>query len=140
MYSTPCGVTIYEAKFQNSDGSTGVMAGPHPSFQNDWEQVGQVVYTYEVMPEVNQYRKIHQVGMNVPLLGFRERFESSDDDTSDVSKPAKDVNVLTTRRPPKVSQRFDKIENAGAEITYRCKDCRNCPECKKSDRFESICI
>ena len=47
---------------------------------------------------------------------------------------------LTTRRPPKISQRFDKIENAGTEITYRCKDCRNCPECKKSDRFESISI
>ena len=78
--------------------------------------------------------------MNVPLLGFRERLESSDDDSSDVSEPAKYVNVLTTRRPPKISQRFDKIENAGTEITYRCKDCRNCPECKKSDRFESISI
>ena len=50
------------------------------------------------------------------------------------------MNVLTTRRPSKISQRFDKIENAGTEITYRCRDCRNCPECKKSNRFESISI
>ena len=43
------------------------------------------------MPEVN-----HQVGMSVPLLGFRERLESSDDDSSDVSESAKYVmNVLT---------------------------------------------
>ena len=42
--------------------------------------------------------------------------------------------------PSKISQKFDKIENAGTEITYRCKDGRNCPECKKSDRFESIRI
>ena len=85
----PKEITIYEAKFQNSDGSRGVVAGPHPSFLNNWEQVGRVVYSHEVMPEVNQYRKIHQVGMNVLLLGFRERLESSDDDSTDVSGPAK---------------------------------------------------
>ena len=90
IYSTPCGLTIYEAKFQNSDGSRGVVAGPHPSFLNDWEQVGRVVYSYEVMPENPSSR------YDCTFVGFRERLESSDDDSSDVSESAKDVNVLTT--------------------------------------------
>ena len=50
------------------------------------------------------------------------------------------ADVLISRIAPKISQIFDKLENAGTEITYRCKDCRECPECKKSDRFESISI
>ena len=53
------------------------------------------------------------------------------------------ASVLAARRPPKNSQIFDNIEDAGTEITYRCKDCRDCsdcPECRKSDRLESISI
>ncbi|MEO1895331.1 MAG: hypothetical protein ABGX32_03585, partial [Methylococcales bacterium] len=128
------GLTIYEAMFENSDGSLGVVAGPHQSFSEDWEKVGQVAYSYEVMPEVTQYRNIHAIGMGVPLLGWWENLENPTPTTVTCA------DVLTARRAPKISQIFDKLENAGTEITYRCKDCRECPECKKSDRFESISI
>ena len=37
IHKLPNGLTIYEAMFENSDGSLGVVAGPHPSFSDDWE-------------------------------------------------------------------------------------------------------
>ena len=37
VYKLPDGLTIYEAMFKSSDGSKGVVAGPHSSFSNDWE-------------------------------------------------------------------------------------------------------
>ena len=36
--------------------------------------------------------------------------------------------------------KFEEIENAGTQITYRCIDCRNFPECKRSPRLEDINI
>ena len=35
---------------------------------------------------------------------------------------------------------FEKIENTGTEVSYRCPDCRNCPHCKKGPRIEEIAI
>ena len=69
IHQLPSGLAIYEATFKNSDGSLGVVAGPHRSFTSDWEKMGQVAYSYEVMPEVTQHRRIHQAGLDVPLLG-----------------------------------------------------------------------
>ena len=136
----PSGLTIYKSLFKNKNGTEGVVGGPHQSFTNDWEKSGQLAYSYEVMPEVTQYRRIHQASVEVPLLGWGNRFEDPDHEYADVSPAHGNLGVLTNLRPPKVSQIFDKLEVAGTEITYRCKDCRACPECKKSDRFESISI
>ena len=56
VYKLPDGLTIYEAMFKSRDGSKGVVAGPHSSFSNDWENMGGVAYSFEVMPEVTQYQ------------------------------------------------------------------------------------
>ena len=37
-------------------------------------------------------------------------------------------------------KRFEQVEDAGTEISHRCIDCRNCPECKKGPRLESVSI
>ena len=44
--------------------------------------------------------------------------------------------------PPKskLSKLIDRVENAGTEITYRSIDCRNCQECKRSQRIDAISI
>ena len=48
--------------------------------------------------------------------------------------------VLVARKPPKCVKRFDEVENAGTEVSYRCNNCRNCQECKKSLRIDVVSI
>ena len=124
IFQLPSGLTLYKSLFKNINGTEGIVGGPHQSFTNDWEKTGQLAYSYEVMPEVTQYRRIHQASVEVPLLGWGNRFEDPDHEYADVSPAHGNLGVLTNLRPPKVSQIFDKLEVAGTEITYRCKDCR----------------
>ena len=49
-------------------------------------------------------------------------------------------NSYAAKRLPMKIKIFDDIENSGTEITYRCVECRNCPECKKGGKIESISI
>ena len=56
IFRLPTGLTIYNAAFNNYDGSKGVIAGPHASFTKDWEQVGQMAYSYNVRPEFPQFQ------------------------------------------------------------------------------------
>ena len=35
VYKLPHGLTIYESMFKSSDGSKGIVTGPHSSFSND---------------------------------------------------------------------------------------------------------
>ena len=99
-------MTIYEAMFKNSDGSLGVVAGPPPSFVNNWNKVGQVAYSYEVMPKVTQCRYKHEIGMEVPLLGWGKNLKNPDHDPNPTPTTAACVDVLTSRRAPKISQYF----------------------------------
>ena len=56
IFRLPTGLTIYNVAFNNYDGSKGVIAGPHASFTKDWEQVGQMAYSYNVRPEFPQFQ------------------------------------------------------------------------------------
>ena len=47
---------------------------------------------------------------------------------------------LSVKRNPKIVKRFEEIEAAGADITYRCNDCRNCKNCLKGPILEAISI
>ena len=80
IHKLPNGLTIYEAMFKNCDGSLGVVAGPHQSFSTDWDNMGQVAYSYDVMPEVTQSRCIPENGMEVPLRGWGKILENPSHD------------------------------------------------------------
>ena len=41
-------------------------------------------------------------------------------------------------RPLKVWKRFEQVESAGTEISYRCVRCRGCADCKNGERIECI--
>ena len=47
-------------------------------------------------------------------------------------------NVCTAKRSPKCVKQFDKIEDAGADITSRCVGCRNWQKCKQSERLDCV--
>ena len=60
--------------------------------------------------------------------------------TDDPNGDTRRMDVYAAKKPTKCIKSFDEIENTGTEVTYRCIDCRNCPECKKSQRLDSVSI
>ena len=98
IHKLPNGLTIYEAMFKNSDGSLGVVAGPHQSFSIDWDKMGQVAYSFDVMPEVTLCQCIHENGMEVPLLGWEKNLKNPDHDLNPTSTTA--AGGLAPRNAP----------------------------------------
>ena len=77
IHQLPNGLTIYKAMFKNSDGSLGVVAGPHQSFSIDWDKMGQVAYSY-VMPDVTRSQYVPVNGIEVPSRGWGKNLENPD--------------------------------------------------------------
>ena len=50
------------------------------------------------------------------------------------------TKVYVTKRGPKCLKDFEKMENAGTVISYRCMDCRNCKKCLSDGLIEEISI
>ena len=61
-------------------------------------------------------------------------------DISNIACECKSGSEYYLSRPPKNLQTFEKIENAGTEISYRCIDCRNCDVCKDNAHIEATSI
>ena len=69
--------------------------------------------------------------MKCHILGFKE---------SEVNKDVSDSWVFVNKRPLKVWKRFEQVESAGTEISYRCVRCHGCADCKNGERIECISI
>ena len=113
IFQLPSGLAIYKSVFSNTDGSDGVIGGPHrvftdihKKFFNNTEMRGFCS---------NQY-KLYQMGIQV------------NPDVSTLSLPSHKI------------KQFDKAETAGSEISYRCVNCRNCKDCKSSVHQREISI
>ena len=127
IYKLPNGLTIYEALFENSDGSLGVVAGPHQSFSTDWDCMGQVAYSYDVMPGVTQSQYISENGMEVPLRGSGKNLENPDHDPNPTSTMAAGDPAPCDSPPKKIK----KLESAGMEPVSRHKNRKKRPKRKK---------
>ena len=93
-------------------GHKGVHAGTHVYF----------------LPQTERCRSRFKLECSMPSLKYL-----TDDNCHAGVKPACQCDlvieeVYLKRKPPKCIKVFDEIENAGTEISYRCVDCRNCPE------------
>ena len=125
------GLALYESKFVSADGSTGVVGGPHPSFDLS-KRPGSTHHGLGayICQGVEVYRRNWKAGLDVPLLGYKE-LDSSDD---------VGASAFPTKRPPRNQKIFEQVEEAGTDVSYRCVDCRGCTKCKTSGRIESISI
>ena len=72
------GLTLYRSFFKGPDGSTGIVAGPHPSFTEvnraSHFVLGRCYYTTEVREYLDYVSKVKQV----PLLGSKDTITHSD--------------------------------------------------------------
>ena len=164
------GLTLYESMFESVDRTKGVIAGPHPEFtkvhrsSNFSNELS--YYTSDVKAYVDYVRAV----MSVPSFGVQntyQNFEVSDslkvhhcvpvnaaspiaasnvngcafgDPRAGMGLHGKNSDVYVSRGGPKCLKIFEKIENSGTEISYRCMDCRNCQKCLKDGLIEEISI
>ena len=107
------GLTMYCSPFVSADGSRGVVAGPHKLFS-----------------KTNNHFYAHNEN---------SRHKSFFTHEAELSRDSKLEEMLSSCCLAKKSiNAFNETENAGSEITYRCVECRKCPDCKKGEKIEMI--
>ena len=114
VFQLPSGLTIYRSHFVNTDGSFGIIGGPHEVFNRiDSAHLS----THFVSNQLSLYRNGYDVDPDIRLLGYLSRvgdvFNSKYLDDTDES-----INS------------FNEAERAGSEQTFRCVSCRGCTKCK----------
>ena len=131
------GLTIYEAVFDNPDGTKGVICGPHPEFTridrlNHFVQPQRFSY---LSMDARLYLKQASMMMEAPLLAMTA------EDRNDVCECSHQngLNVYASRTP-RCWKKFNQLESTGTEITYRCVDCRKCVKCKNGPVIEEVSI
>ena len=139
------GLSVFESFFKNTDGSRGVLNGPHQYFEMDGNKnsahIGNTSYFLSQVWEVEK---------DIPLLTVKDSFASTDldDCDSEFSRPCAgcfcsshfENTACAARKIGKKVRRFEAIEHAGSDVTYRCVDCRSCKKCKNGPRVEAISI
>ena len=136
IYKFKSGLGIYESVFKSEDGTRGVLNGPHEFFEKCAKDNAHIA----------GIRAYWVIGNEMPLLGDKECFVSNDIGTPIDSNHSQCCSgcfcakVFAGKKAPKNAKRFEEIENAGSEVTYRCVDCRSCKNCKNGPRVEAISI
>ena len=73
VFSLPSGLTLYESKFLNADGSRGILAGPHRIITEMYNDLGcnmnMGVFFSEV---VTSYRNAFMGGLDISMFGFQD--------------------------------------------------------------------
>ena len=137
IFSLPTGLTIYESHFLSPDGSRGVIGGPHQVFTQIEMQCAKSFMSLGTYfaEQLTLFRMGYQVNPACRLLC------SSNPNFADIEVPEDEISYsYGSKAPMKKSKLFESVENAGSEITYRCINCRNCSDCKKSGQIDCISI
>ena len=127
-------LTLYKSRFEGSDGSLGVLSGPHPEF-TEIERTAHFSQTFSYHVTVQKFIDLEDVRDQVPLIGYKETLLCEENILAEEG-----VEAFVTRRGPKCLKRFETIEATGTNISYRCGKCRNCSDCKTASRVEEISL
>ena len=91
VFSLPSGLTLFESKFLNSDGTRGILAGPHKIVTEMYRDLGcnmnMGVFFSEV---VISYRNAFMAGLGMSMLGFQDntKFYQNEHEVVDEVLPA----------------------------------------------------
>ena len=160
VYTLPKGLSIYKSQFLNSDGSRGLVGGPHRIFTKIHKCFGGHLSMNAYLTDVvNAYQNGYKLSLDVSLLDIKEftpfsqKYETGFDmeepvynDTDSIKKPMvddssnSDPNVFLSKNSLKCLKQFEEVESAGTEVSYRCARCRGCPDCATSKNVECISI
>ena len=115
------------------------MGGPHQVFTQIERQCSKSFMslgTYFVQ-QLTLVRMGYQVNPDAHLLSCnKQNFgDSVSFDSNEIFNTS-----YKSKTSLKKSKLFESVENAGSEISYRCVNCRDCVNCKKSQQIECISI
>ncbi len=132
IHRLPSGLSIYQSKFRNPDGSLGVVGGQHTVFTQIENQYDMAATAF-MSQQLQLFRLGYQVNPEVSMLGYKSETYlcnscsgASDDETRQLYFAKQSL--------------FEDAENAGSQITYRCVKCRTCKDCKNHERTEAVSI
>ncbi|XP_066924073.1 uncharacterized protein [Clytia hemisphaerica] len=116
VFQLPSGLTIYRSQFVNTDGSFGIIGGPHEVFN----RIGAAhLSTHFVSNQLRLFHNGYNVNPDIRLLGYLSQigdvFNSKSNHFDD------EQSTINT---------FNEAERAGSEQTFRCVSCRGCAKCK----------
>ena len=133
VFKLSSGLTLLESKFLGSDGSTGVLGGPHPSFSAHLPNPNPTHFGLGLFlsDAAALYREKWMATWGVSMLGNKELESNACEEWDE---------CFVANRAPRNMKLHQQIEDAGTEVSYRCVDCRGCSNCKTSGRIESISI
>ena len=81
VFQLPNGLTIYKSMFRNSDGSRGVIGGPHRIFTEiERQQSNYASMEQYCVEQVKLVKFGYKVSLDIPLLSVEGSKESSDID------------------------------------------------------------
>ena len=147
-FQMPSGLRIYESCFVSSDGSRGVIGGPHGVITQIERKLGGSFVSY-FTEQLSLYRYGVKLNLDNRLVsGVSQNFADIDHyqccSTTEVetvsAKSYACDNCGCAFKSSLKMKRFEAVENAGSEINYRCVKCRECLDCKRSEEVQCISI
>ena len=149
------GLTICESVFSSSDGTRGIVGGPHEEWEKFERSSGVAMSNVVYKATTLIVRESWTMERDVPLLGEKEQFSQEDIDEPiccemldfslpndsrvkcDVAPVCGQPVACAANRAPVGVKFFDEIENGGCDVTYRCGECRECKKCKNGPSIEA---
>ena len=140
IFRMESGLALYESQFVSIDGSRGICAGPHKSFNGFGGNVNHVYLTEAAMMYSQMQQFVLGIGSIEDLLDAEELEPMICKDQVLLSTESGKSSIVSLATTPNCLKKFELIERAGTEASYRCIRCRGCEHCKKSGEVESISI
>ena len=154
IYKLDNGLGIFKSVFRSPCGSRGIVGGPHEEFSKIEKKfkglhVDKSVY---LNSSVRNYWALCRLENEVPLLGMKvlpcifnvgcpfgcDNLELKPAACCEIDPGY--MRACSAKRATKCVKKFEEIERAGTEVTYRCVDCRSCSKCKNGLKFEAVSI
>ena len=100
IFQLPSGLTIYESVFENANGGSGVIEGPHETFINirNYYAEDNIHITF-FSNQYNLYRNGYQVNPDISLLGFKESNQMYDVYNNDPENCTNSSDIHITYKP-----------------------------------------
>ena len=117
IFQLPSGLSIYRSQFLNTDGSCGVIGGPHEVFN----KIGSShLSTHFISNQLDLFRNGYQVNPDIRMLGYPSNI-------GDITNGSPNIQVQDALLDK--FHIFKETERAGSEWLFRCVNCRGCETC-----------